>query len=188
MKGKLIAFASILCIASLMASGANADKPDNPGKPDKPDKPGKTKTEWIEFTGDLEGRAHVAGCCPNAGPNPLYTLTLTKDLVDKAGATVYPAATYSDGYLFMNGWSFDGESGYLVQFWHCLDEGDVPLTFEIICGTTAYDRETRVLSVTCNEEPWWKDYNRDIDMGPVSFEITRVPTRYCTPDICDPQP
>jgi hypothetical protein len=181
MKGKLIVFAGILCIASLMVSGANAGKPD---------KPGKTKTEWIEFTGDLDGRAHVEGCCPNAGPNPLYTLTLTKDLVDDSDPpiTVYEAGTYSDGYLFMNGWRFDGESGYLVQFWHP-DGGIFPaLTFEIICGTTAYDRKTRVLSVTCDGEPWWKDYNRDIDMGPMTFDILRVPTRYCTPDICDPQP
>ncbi len=176
MKGKLIAFAGILCIASLIISGANAKG--------KPDKPGKTKTEWIAFTGDLEGWAHVEGCCPNAGPNPLYTLTLPEPLVDGEGGIMYPAGTYSDGYLFMNGWSFEGESGYLVQFWHSLGENDDPLTFEIICGTTDYDRKTRVLRVTCDDEPWWKDYNREIDMGLVSFEILRVPSRYCTPEIC----
>jgi hypothetical protein len=185
MKGKLIAFASILCIAGLMASGANADKPDDPGdKGDKGDK-GKTKTELIVFTGALEGWAHVAGCCPNAGPNPLYTLTFTKDLVNSAEDTImYPANTYEDGYLFMNGWSFEGESGYLVQFWH--PDGGIlaPLTFEIICGTSVYDRKTRVLRVTCDGEPWWNDYNRDIDMGPMTFDILRVPTRYCTGDIC----
>ncbi len=184
MKGKLIAFASVLCIASLMASGANAGKPG---------KPGKTKTELIAFTGDLQGWAHVEGCCPNAGPNPLYTLTFNKDLVDDSEIpnVIYPKDTYSDGYLFMNGWSYDGESGYLVQFWHSDCEGcnppeSEPLTFEIICGTSVYDRKTRVLTVTCDQEPWWKDYNRDIDMGLVSFEILRVPTRYCTPDICTP--
>ena len=185
MKSKLIVFASILCIASLVISGANAGKPV-----DKPDKPGKTKTELIVFTGDLQGWAHVAGCCPNAGPNPLYTLTLTKDLVDDSdpAITVYPADTYSDGYLFMNGWSFEGQTGYLVQFWH--PEGGIfpALTFEIICGTSVYDRKTRILRVTCDNEPWWKDYNRDIDMGPVSFEILRVPTRYCTGEICTEPP
>ncbi len=68
MKGKLIVFAGILCIASLMVSGANADKPTtNPGKGDKSP---KTNTELIVFTGDLEGWAHVEGCCPNAGPFP----------------------------------------------------------------------------------------------------------------------
>ena len=151
MKGKLIAFASILCIASLMASGANADKPTNPGKGDKP---GKTKTELIAFTGeDLQGWAHVAGCCPNAGPNPRYTLTLPNGLRDKEGNEVYPPGTYEDGYLFMNGWSFEGESGYLVQFWH--EDGWIfdALTFEIICGTSVYDRQTRVLRVTCVNEP-----------------------------------
>ncbi len=183
MKGKLIVFAGILCIASLIVSGANAGgKPDKPGKPDNP--PG----ELIVFTGDLEGWAHVEGCCPNAGPNPLYTLTLTKDLVDNSDPpiTVYEAGTYSDGYLFMNGWSYEGQSGYLVQFWHSCGGILPPLTFEIICGTTVYDRKTRVLRVTCDNEPWWKDYNRDIDMGLVSFDILRVQTRYCTPDICTP--
>ncbi len=189
MKGKLIAFASIPCIASLMASGANADKPVDPGKGDKSPKPPKTNTELIVFTGDLEGWAHVAGCCPNAGPNPLYTLTFKKDLVDSAEDTImYPASTYEDGYLFMNGWSYDGESGYLVQFWHW-DGGTFPaLTFEIICGETAYDRKTRVLNVTCDKEPWWKDYDRSKPMGLVSFEILRVPTRYCTGEICNEPP
>jgi hypothetical protein len=150
----------------------------------------KTTTELIVFTGDLQGWAHVEGCCPNAGPNPLYTLTLTKDLVDDSvpPRTVYPADTHIDGYLFMNGWSFKGRSGYLVQFWHWRGVDGDPLTFEIICGTSDYDRKTRVLRVTCDQEPWWKDYNREIDMGPVSFEILRVPSRYCTPDICPPQP
>ena len=184
MKGKRIAFASTLCIASLMVSGANAVKPDNPGKPDKPP---KTSTELIAFTGDdLHGWAHVAGCCPNAGPDPEYTMVLPYGLKDSAGYEVYPPGPY-DGFLFMNGYSAGGVSGYIVQFWASRG-GDEPLTFEIICGTTVYDRKTKVLRVTCNDEPWWKDYNRDIDMGLVSFEITRVATRYCTDDICtEPQ-
>ncbi len=44
-------------------------------KPDKPGKPGNTQTELIVFTRDLEGSQDVAGCWPNAGPFPAYTMT-----------------------------------------------------------------------------------------------------------------
>ncbi len=70
MKGRLVAFAGIFCIASLIVSSANAGKPDKPPKADKPD---KTTAECIVFTGDLAsvpGGTVVEGCCPNAGPNP----------------------------------------------------------------------------------------------------------------------
>jgi hypothetical protein len=180
MKGKLIAFASVLCIASLMASGANADKPDNPG--DKGNK-GKTKTELIVFTGDLQGWAHVEGCCPNAGPFPEYTITLEEPLRNAAGEDVYPIGTYN-GELFMNSYGDGLVSEYIVQFHACCDD-HVPcienlptMSFEIIGGTVVGvgKRKDRVLTVTFEDEVWWKDWNREIDIGPVTFEITRAPS------------
>jgi len=192
MKGKLIAFASILCIASLIISSANAGKPDKPpGKPDKPDIPGNIKTELIVFTGELEGWAHVDGCCPNAGPNPLYTITLNAPLrVDSTIPTsmvVYPAGTYY-GELFT--------SGGIVQFHACCDEivsADecdplLPqMQFGIRGGTESYDRKTRVRTVTFNEK-WWANNDQNILYGPVSFTVIRIPIRYCTDDTCPPQP
>ena len=181
MKCKLIAFASVLCIASLMASGANADKPDNPGKPGKPD---KTKTELIVFTGDLQGWAHVEGCCPNAGPFPEYAITLAEPLRNAAGETVYPIGTYN-GELFMNSYGDGLVSEYIVQFHACCDDhvpcidGSLPvMSFEIIGGTMVGvgKKKDRVLTVTFEDEVWWKDWNREIDMGPVTFEITRAPS------------
>ena len=71
MKGRLIAFVGIFCIAILIFSGTDAkgEKPDKPsGKPS-----GK---EWIQFWGDLVGGQVVEGCCPNAGPNPSYDMCL----------------------------------------------------------------------------------------------------------------
>ena len=62
MKGRHFVLAGILCIASLIVSGANAKG--------KPDKPAKTETELIVFTEDLAGNQLVEGCCPNAGPSP----------------------------------------------------------------------------------------------------------------------
>ena len=86
MKSKLVTFAAILCIASLIASGAYAK-----GKPVKPEKPDNTQTEWITFTGDLMGSQEVEGCCPNAGPFPEYTMALSFEV---AGV---PAYTDIDG-------------------------------------------------------------------------------------------
>ena len=91
MKGKLVAFAGILCIASLFISGANAKG--------KPDKPGNTQTELIGFAGDFfYGSQPVKGCCPNAGPFPEYTLTLHVGLIGTDG-TVYPPAPMMVTYL-----------------------------------------------------------------------------------------
>ena len=53
----------------------------------KPEKP-----ERITFTGDLSGQEDILGCCPNAGPFPEFTMTLSGAL---------PAGTYN-GNIFMN--------------------------------------------------------------------------------------
>ena len=195
MNGKLAAFAGMLCIASLMVSGANADKPNNPGKPDKPDKPGNTKTELIVFTGDLQGWAHVAGCCPNAGPFPEYTITLPEPLVDDSVSpeTVYPAGTY-DGTLFTKSYGAGQVSEYIVQFHACcvdhvpcIDTNLPTMTFEIIGGTVVGvgNKKDRVLTVTFVNEPYWADWKRGIPAGLVSFEITRAPSHMEDDFRCD---
>jgi hypothetical protein len=187
MKGKLIAFASILCIASLMVSGANADKPDKPGKPDDP--PG----ELIVFTGDLQGWAHVEGCCPKSGPSPRYTIFLENDLVTDSvpPVTVYEAGTY-DGELFMNGYGAGQDRKYIVQFHACCTHVDSvddckglhpEMKFEIIAGTRVHDKKNKVLTVTFVDEPYWTDWNRGEHAGTVSFKITRAQSS-CTDDIC----
>ena len=189
MKGKLVAFAGIFCIASLMASGANADKPDKPpGKPDAP--PG----ELIVFTGDLQGWAHVEGCCPNAGPSPRYTMYLPSGLYDLNNEQIYPIGTY-DGELFMNGYGAGQDSEYIVQFHACCKAEDsvdecrytLPeLKFQIIGGTPVHDKKSKVLTVTFEDAPYWADdwdWSRDEYAGTVSFEITRAQSS-CTDDIC----
>ena len=81
MKGRLVAFAGVFCIAMLIASAAYADKPtDKPDKGGKPPHPGNIAEECIVFTGDLEGGQVVVGCCPNAGPAPAYTMTVDLDV------------------------------------------------------------------------------------------------------------
>ena len=189
MKGKLIAFASILCIASLMASGANADKPDNPG--DK----GKTETELIVFQGALQGWAHVEGCCPNAGPFPEYTITLPDGLYDSEGYEIFPPGTYN-GELFTKSYGVGlVNDGYIVQFHACCKAEDsvdecrytLPeLKFQIIGGTPVRDKKNKVLTVAFEDESYWADtwdWNRGEYAGTVSFEITRAQSS-CTDDIC----
>jgi hypothetical protein len=163
-------------------------------KPSKPP-PDQTKAELIVFTGDLEGWAHVVGCCPNAGPNPRYTMVLPYGLYDLEGNKVYQSGTY-DGELFIGGY---GIAEYIIQFHACctredsvdLCKGILPeMKFEIVGGTlmSVGHKKAKGLVVTFEEESWWKDWNRDIEMGPVSFEMLRIPLRYCTDEICPPQP
>jgi len=154
MKGRLVAFVGVLCIASLMVSGANAK-----GKPDKPDKPDEAKTEWIAFTGDLSGYQAVEGCCPNDGPFPEYEMTL-----DQVGGL----DGHYDGRLFMNRYGAGRDQEYKVQFWN--DE----FAIEIIGGVIDDDKKNKVLTVTFTDEARVDLYTK-VFIAPVSFVIVRTP-------------
>lgn len=140
MKGRLVAFAGVFCIAILVASGAYA------GKPNKPPKPGRSKPECIVFTGDLqsvEGGTEIIGCCPNAGPFPAYTMTLN--------VVGIPYGTY-DGQLFINSLRTEEVTGYIVQFmtwnWDNDTPGNDDYFFEIRGGDVVKDRKNKVTTVT----------------------------------------
>ena len=112
MKGRVVVFTVALCITGLVASGVFADKPEKP--PGKPATPGET-TDLIIFEGDLKGSAIVLGCCPNAGPNPEYTMTVNRDLGYEGGLQV-PKGTY-DGFIFMNFFGTRKNQQYYIKFW-----------------------------------------------------------------------
>ena len=140
MKGGLVAFVGIFCIAILVVSGANADKPP------KKDKPDNTKAECIVFTGDLqsvEGGTVIEGCCPNAGPNPAYTMTLNVFGI--------PLDTY-DGQLFINQFGTGPSAQYKVQFWTWDNDNETPgdgdYFFQIYGGVLDRDRKAKTLTVT----------------------------------------
>jgi hypothetical protein len=136
MKGRLIAFVCIFCLAVLTVSGQVAQ-----GKPDKP--PGKSKTEWIEFWGDLNGGQPVDGCCPNAGPFPPYRMCLNFEVSGHRAGTCY------DGHLFISGFGRGQIRGdYIVQFW--TDDWDVAI--EIRGGVGDFDKRTRAFTVTFTDE------------------------------------
>ncbi len=163
MKGRLIGFVGISCMAILIVLGASAkDKPDKPGKPDKPE---KSHTEWIEFSGDLVGGQPVDGCCPNAGPFPEYTMTLGFDFGG------FPAGTPIDGWLFINYYGAGRNQKYKVQFWWDYDND---LGIEIIGGVIDHDRKNKVLTVTFeNEECVYIKSKNFIQL--VNFTLERRP-------------
>jgi len=112
MKGRLVAFVGIFCIAILLVSAAYADKPENKGKPPGPI---KLEKELIVFTGDLVGGEVVEGCCLNRGPNPEYTMTVDRDLGFEGGPQI-PGGIYK-GYIFMNVFGTRKDQQYYVKFW-----------------------------------------------------------------------
>jgi len=114
------------------------DKPDKPGKPGKP---GESNTEWIAFDGDLIGGQPVEGCCPNTGPFPYYTMTLS------TGEPGFPIGTY-DGQLFINNYGAGRDHRYKVQFWN----DDLNIFIEIIGGVVDNDKKNKVLTVTFEDE------------------------------------
>ena len=187
----------IATFVSLMfvVTGLEAEKPDkdNPNKPPKSDSPKKTTAECIGFTGAfLVGMAKVEGCCPNAGPYPAYTMTLSlPDSGDPNNKYQYSGP----GQLFMNGSGSGPNPGYKVQFWswngdtETPDDGDI--FFEIDGGDIFfYDRKNKYLNVTFTDaQPtlWLYDDNWDPDanegsgccaiaapVGPVSFDLIRT--------------
>ena len=120
--------------------------------------------ELITFTGDLEGNETVVGCCPNAGPNPEYTLTLNNP--------PFPAeisGTYVNGEIFMNSTGRQSPGDYLVKYW----AGSMYL--EIRGGEKQYDRRNKILIVTFEQVPceiWIDDVLTDT--VPIDFVITRT--------------
>ena len=154
-KGRLIVFLGVFCIATLMASSQVAQG--------KPDKPGKSHTEWIEFTGDLVGDQPVDGCCPNAGPNPEYTMYLSFRVGDYSPG-------WHDGYLFINHYGAGRDSKYIVHFWK---EG-CDAAIRIIGGVIDYDKRTKVLTVTFTDEPCL-DFFNNTALPNVSFVLVRTP-------------
>ena len=162
MKGKLLAFASILCIASLMASGANADKPDNPGKPDK------TTTESITFTGELIGIGEVEGCCPTSeDPFPTYTMYLGFAV---AG---YPAGEVVDGVLYINELGQGHDRKYKVQFWNDHNSPN-HVAIEIIGGEITKDKKNKTVTVVFTDADC-VDIHGGAFIAKVTFTLARAP-------------
>ena len=164
MKRRLYVFIGIFCIAILTVSSQSTQ-----GKPDKP--PGKDKPhpEWIQFLGpDLvtpEGGEVVEGCCPNAGPNPPYSLFVNFPVYD------VPAGL-RHGNVFMNVFGHGQNREYLVKFGFTYEETYYCL--KILGGVMDYDKQSRVLTVTFTDAPC-TDNNTGAPIAEVNFTLIRYP-------------
>ena len=161
---KLLGLVVILTVA-LVFIGVNfmEGQVQTQDKPDKPFQPGKPGKEYIAFTGDLSGEAVVEGCCPNAGPFPEYTMTLTFDVGEN------PSGTPIDGYLFINGYGAGRNHAYKVQFWN----DDLEIFIEIIGGEIYNDKKNKILTVEfINEEcyEYWTESTRLVTFTLVRHE------------------
>jgi len=138
------------------------------GKPSpKPPKPGKSKTEWIEFTGDLVGGQPVDGCCPNAGPFPPYSMCL----YFKMDGTTDPTGTWYDGELFISGYGAGRKENRLCIVQFSAEGTDVAI--EIIGGVTEIDKWNRIVTVTFTDEPCY-DFDGQY-IKHVNFTLVRRP-------------
>jgi hypothetical protein len=186
MKGRLVAFVGIFCIAMLIASGAYAGKPDKEPKPPRPGggKDG-TRAECIVFVdngndGDLthvylEGGQDCAieGCCPNAGPWPLYEMTLHNvQYKDAFGVEVPLDDDPVLGLLFMNSWGRNAPyEGWKVQFWTCNYRARRPVGgdffFQINGGTAVPQPKKSKVSVIefldAEDATLWVYYNENTE-------------------------
>ena len=153
MKGRLVAFVSVFCIASLAVSGAYAKG--------KPDKPGGPEIELITFVGDLAGGHVVEGCCPNNGPFPAYTMTLSKAFGKELSGTHL-------GQLFMNVKGTKRSQEYKVQFWNSA------FFLEIVGGEIENDKKNKILTVRfTNEVCKVRDASGESEVF-VTFDLTRT--------------
>ena len=120
--------------------------------------------DLIIFEGELTGEETVMGCCPNAGPSPVYPE------LELSGPNL-PVGIYYNGEIFMNSTGRQSPGDYLVKFWAGT------LYLEIRGGVAHLERRTKILTVIFTDE----DTQCEIDINgiltysePVTFTLTRV--------------
>ena len=159
----LVAVATLVSLV-FVVSNASAKKPAKP-----PPDPDQTTAECIVFTGEyLQGGEEVEGCCPNAGPWPAYKMLLD-------------GSPY-EGQLFINFVGAGPKAKYRVQFWSWDWDTEVPgiddIFFEIIGGAIDYDKKSKFLTVSFEDEEatlWLYGVDPPIETNPmVSFDLLRT--------------
>ena len=134
--------------------------------------------DLITFTGDLVGSEIVMGCCPNAGPSPIYQ---SLELIGPPPTVgPFPEGIYGTytGNIFMNSTGRQSPGAYIVQFWW--SENVTDTTFiEIRGGVADKDKRTKVLTVTFTQDKCWIYYpNGVVDSVLVDFILIRDPQRF----------
>jgi hypothetical protein len=127
------------------------------------------RSDQITFTGALVGDEEVFGCCPNAGPFPEYTMTLSDDFpVDFRGEHT--------GNIFMNNFGRRLPWNYKVQFWW---GGANEYFIEIRGGEIERDKKAGWIKVTFTQDDtcWTWDPNGVEEIIYVDFTLTRQKLR-----------
>jgi hypothetical protein len=120
--------------------------------------------------GDLEGNQIVMGCCPNAGPSPEYTMTMSDNFpVEFRGEHT--------GYVYMNGFGRHLPWAYKVQFWW---GGEEEYFIEIRGGTVTKDKKSRILTARFTQEDtcWTWDPNGVERIIFIDFTLIRDPLKF----------
>ncbi|MCK4383515.1 MAG: hypothetical protein KAW66_09505 [Candidatus Lokiarchaeota archaeon] len=102
----------------------------------------KQNSEWITFSGDLAGSQEVVGCCPNAGPFPIYTMTLSDNFPEEFRGE-------HTGHIFLNRFGRNMPWAYKVQFWW---GGENEYFIEIRGGEVHLEKRTKIITVTFTQE------------------------------------
>jgi hypothetical protein len=125
----------------------------------------KLKYELITFEGDLDGSQEIAGCCPNAGPFPEYTMFLSNEFPNLISGK-------HEGQVFMNRFGAGKTQSYKVQFWWTSDKD---YFIEIIGGNIEENKKMKILTVTFVEVPCriWIN-NEETETINVNFILTRT--------------
>jgi hypothetical protein len=124
-------------------------------------------SELITFSGDLQGTQEVTGCCPNAGPFPEYTMTLSETFGAQQGEYY--------GNIFMNVIGAGKNKSYMVQFSWTNNGSDYFI--EIRGGVFQEDKKTNTLTATFTTAPCEIWINNSLsNTVPVNFILIREPS------------
>jgi len=162
---------TLILVSLIFVSSFGLSKPKPKPKPEQ-------NSEWITFSGDLYGEQEVVGCCPNAGPNPEYTMNLSYVFpIDMRGE--------HDGYIFMNCFGRNMLWDYKFQFWwgEGGDDHFYEYFIEIRGGEAHKDKKTKILTVTFENVPCYEIWKRGELLTEtveviVSFTLTRDPQKW----------
>jgi len=129
--------------------------------------------DLIIFDGELTGEETVMGCCPNAGPSPVYPV------LELSGPDL-PGGIYYNGEIFMNGTGSQSPGDYMVQYYVELEAGGT-IYLEIRGGVASKNKRTKILTVDFTYEDTlceiWIDGD-SLDTVPVAFTLIRDPLRF----------
>jgi hypothetical protein len=134
----------------------------------------KSRSENITFVGNLAGSQIVGGCCPNAGPFPIYTMTLSDAFPEPIFGT-YKGHIFMNIFMNLSSIAAGRKKSYVVKFWWTEDDSNYFI--DIRGGDIEENKRTHILTVTFKAVPC-KIWVNDLLLPEpvlVTFILTREP-------------